>query len=128
MPENAWMCLPKQDTEYALGLKIPMPIFWIWQGSENGRVLNMRALHSVLNMPEYAVNVSCSSSLHFWICIIQYTAQGHSTSYNKYLLRDSEPSQRSKMEHFEKTITVFNYFCKYLHLKSLRWFWICVRF
>ena len=64
MPEDAWMCLLKQDTEYALGPKIPTPKFWIWQSSENGRVLNMRALHSILNMPEYAVNVSCSSSLY----------------------------------------------------------------
>ena len=29
--------------------------FCIWQSSEYGRVLNMRALHSVLNMPEYAL-------------------------------------------------------------------------
>ena len=32
----------------------------------------------------------------------------------------SEPSQRSKMERFRKIIMLFNYFCKKLHLKSLR--------
>ena len=32
----------------------------------------------------------------------------------------SEPSQRSKMEHFGKIIMLFNYFCKKLRLKSLR--------
>ena len=37
-----------------------------------------------------------------------------------YLLRDQRPGQRSKMEHF--LITVFNYSCKKLHLKSLRGF------
>ena len=32
-----------------------MPNFWIWQNSEYGRVFNMLALHSVLNMPEYVL-------------------------------------------------------------------------
>ena len=32
-----------------------MPKFWIFQSSEHGRFLNMRALQSVLNMPEYAL-------------------------------------------------------------------------
>ena len=58
MPENAWMCPYKQDSEYALGIN--MQILWIWQSSEYGRVLNMRALHSVLNMRRYAL-------AKFWI-------------------------------------------------------------
>ena len=33
-----------------------------------------------------------------------------------------EPSQRSKIGRFEKIIIAFNYFCKTLHLKSLRGF------
>ena len=37
-----------------------MPKFWLWESSGYGRVLNMRALHSVLNMPEYALT-------EFWI-------------------------------------------------------------
>ena len=53
IPEYAWMGLYKQDSEYALGPKYAK--FWIWQSSEYGWVLNMRALHSVLNMPEYAL-------------------------------------------------------------------------
>ena len=36
MPEYACMCLYKQNSEY-------------------GRVVNMRVLHRVLNMPEYAL-------------------------------------------------------------------------
>ena len=48
MPEYAWMCLYKQDSEYALGPKY-------------AKILNMtgfsicEAFHSVLNMPEYAL-------------------------------------------------------------------------
>ena len=45
MSEYAWMCLNKWDSEYASGPKY----------SEYGRVLNMQALHSVLNMQEYAL-------------------------------------------------------------------------
>ena len=37
-----------------------MAKFWIWQSSEYGRVLKLRALHSILNMPEYALT-------EFWI-------------------------------------------------------------
>ena len=44
------MCLYKQDSEYALGATCA-----IWQSSEYGRALNMLALHSILNMPEYAL-------------------------------------------------------------------------
>ena len=40
-------------------LNMPMvlniPTFLIWQSSEPGRVLNMRAFHNVLNMSEYAL-------------------------------------------------------------------------
>ena len=32
-----------------------MPKFWISQSFEYGSLLNMRALHSVINMPEYAL-------------------------------------------------------------------------
>ena len=48
-----------------------MPKFWMWQSSEDGRVLNMGTLHSVLNMLEYdliVLNVSyVLSILGFWI-------------------------------------------------------------
>ena len=83
-------------------LPVLMPKVWIWQSPKSGRVLNMCALHNVLNMPwqsygyisrlymagsEYA-RVTQSSSKYaskygwiwFWICVIQYIAQGHSTS------------------------------------------------
>ena len=39
---------------------LTMPKFWKRQISRYGRVLNMRALHSVLNMPKYAF-------IEFWI-------------------------------------------------------------
>ena len=32
-----------------------MPKFLIWQSFEHDRVLNMQALHSVFNMPEYVL-------------------------------------------------------------------------
>ena len=37
----------------------------------------------------------------------------------------SELGQRSKMERFGKIITVFTFFCKKLHFKSLRGFCMC---
>ena len=50
MPEFAWMCLYKYDSEYTSGLKyaklLNMAKFWIW------KVLNTRVLHSV---PENAL-------------------------------------------------------------------------
>ena len=47
---------------------LSMSKFWRWQSSEYGRVLNMWALHSVLNMPEYALN-------KFWIYLGFYICQ-----------------------------------------------------
>ena len=42
MPEYAWMCLYKQDSDYALGPKftkiLNMANVWIWQGSQNTNV------------------------------------------------------------------------------------------
>ena len=32
-----------------------MPEFWVQQSSEYGTVLNMQALHSILNMLDYAL-------------------------------------------------------------------------
>ena len=32
-----------------------MPKLRFWQSSESGRVLNMRAFHSVSNVPEYSL-------------------------------------------------------------------------
>ena len=58
MPENAWMCLQKHDSEYALGPKYTKCL--IWQSSEYGRVLNMQTLHSVLKLSEYPL-------AEFWI-------------------------------------------------------------
>ena len=57
MSEYAWMCLNKWDSEYASGPKY----------SEYGRVLNMRELHSVLNMQEYAL-AEFWKYLRFSIC------------------------------------------------------------
>ena len=38
-----------------MSLVLKMPKFWIWERSGYDRVLNMRALHSNLNMSEYAL-------------------------------------------------------------------------
>ena len=47
MPEYAWMYLNKQDSEYSAGPGYA-------KNSEHGRVLNVQASYSVLNMLEYA--------------------------------------------------------------------------
>ena len=58
MPEYAWMCLYKKDSEYASGPKyaiaLNMAKFWIWQGSQYANVT------SILKMLEYALT-------EFWI-------------------------------------------------------------
>ena len=54
--EYAWISLNKQACEYVLN----MPKFGIWQSSNYDRVLNMRALHSVLSNSEYVLT-------DFWI-------------------------------------------------------------
>ena len=42
MPEYAWMCLNKQDSEYSSGPKyaklLNMTKFWIWKGSQYASV------------------------------------------------------------------------------------------
>ena len=49
MPEYAWVCLNKQNSEYASGPKyakiLNMTKFWLWQGSQYA---------SVTQRPEYA--------------------------------------------------------------------------
>ena len=71
MSEHAWMCLNKQDYEYASGPKyakvLNMAMFWIWQGPQYAsvtqrcqyariylnRVLN---ISWVLNMPGFWIS------------------------------------------------------------------------
>ena len=67
MPKYSWMCLNKQDPIYVPGSKC-VKILWIWQSSDYGRVFNMRELHSVVNMPEYAL-------ADFWIFLGFYLCQ-----------------------------------------------------
>ena len=47
---------------------------------------------------------------------------------NKYLLKDRLIQNPGKDLRFRKVIIAFNYFCKKLHLKSLRGFQVCVVF
>ena len=55
--------VPLKESSIYRGFHLPrfncMPKFWLWQSSENGRVLNMPKLHSVLNMREYTLNSEC---------------------------------------------------------------------
>ena len=60
------MHLYKQDSEYTLGPKYAN-IPWIWESSQYGKVLNMWALCSALNMAEYALT-DFWIYLMFWIC------------------------------------------------------------
>ena len=55
MPEYTWMCLYKLDFVYVLGPKY----------AKICMVLNMRALRSVLNKPEYTLT-------EFWIHLIVF--------------------------------------------------------
>ena len=54
------MFLNKRDSQYASGPEYA-EILNIWQNSEYDRVLNMTALHSVLNIPEYALTSNANS-------------------------------------------------------------------
>ena len=56
--EYAWIGLNKQVLNVTRNLN--MPKFWILQTFEYGRILHMQVLHSILNMPEYALS-------EFWI-------------------------------------------------------------
>ena len=86
--EYAWICLNKQC-----------------QRSKYVRFLNMRALHNILNMPQYALTKFwipkiCKDSYYgIWLCPIQYIAWGHSTNYWVLIERCaySESCQRSKI-------------------------------
>ena len=49
------MCLNKQDSEYPSRPKYHDKILNMTKSSEYDRVLNMRGLHSVLNMSEYVL-------------------------------------------------------------------------
>ena len=45
------MCLNKKI--FYMSLVLNMAKFLIWHSSEYGRILNIQALHSVVNIPEY---------------------------------------------------------------------------
>ena len=75
-----WNCRHCSQKPYVfLPRVLNMPKFWIWQNSENDRVLNLRALHRLLNMPENVLTESFEYILGskytrilniagFWIC------------------------------------------------------------
>ena len=150
MPGYAWMCLYKQNSEYAWLPKYAKILntakFWIWQGSQYGtvtqryeyaricldRVFNMSW---VQNMPgfwmyqgsEYARVTQGSKYAKIWLymCHTIYSARSFNKLMSTYWeVGFSEPGQRSKMEPFGKIILVLNCFCEKLHLKSLRGFFI----
>ena len=60
-----------------------MPKFWMRQISESGRVLNMPALHSVLNMPECALLDSVVNIC--WVLNVPYSEQETVTQGSKYV-------------------------------------------
>ena len=126
--------IKKHFSSFLKGFHIPKVRIWKLSQYENAS-----ALHSVLNMSEYQNMPECilgykyAKNLNmagFWICILQYKARGHSIS--KWVLIGIwaylVPCQRSKIESFGRKKIAFNYSRKTLCLKSLRGFWICVRF
>ena len=120
--EYAWICINKQDSEYASGL-------------EYGMFMNMQKLHRALNMPQF--NWKCLNRT--WICLnmseFTITDKVLNMSHTMYIVvrslyklkstywEISEPCQRSN-----KMIIAFSYSCQTLDLKFLRGFWICVGF
>ena len=75
MPEYAWMCLYKQDSEYALGPKyakiLDIAKFWIWKDSQYASVT---PFWTCQNMPwqssEYILGSKYANILNmagFWI-------------------------------------------------------------
>ena len=63
MPEYAWMCLYKQDSEYTSAPE--------YAQIRNMAEFSMPALHSALNMPEYALIEFYARTLNMaglWIC------------------------------------------------------------
>ena len=107
--EYAWMCLNKQDSEYASGPKYAKilnmaglsicegyTVLWIfhnmaWQsseyisGSKYSSVLNMQGLHRVLNMPQYVWIFDNRQGSEFVSC---NTCCEDSLQVNGNLLRD----------------------------------------
>ena len=94
MPEYGWMMLYDRVLnvagELSTGFYISLQ-FQICQGSEYGKVVNMRGLHRVLNkpqwpsmwltMPEYNWKKIEPNIPEFRICLIQYIAWGQCTNY-----------------------------------------------
>ena len=68
MPEFAWMCLYKYDSEYTSGLKyaklLNMAKFWIWKGSQYASVTQRagKCFDKVLKI-SWIVNMP-----GFWMC------------------------------------------------------------
>ena len=70
MPENAWICPYKQDSEYVLGIKyaniVNMAKFWIWQGSQHASV-TQRSEYAKIRLSK-VLNISrVLNMLGFWI-------------------------------------------------------------
>ena len=115
-----------------------MPEFGMWKGSEYITVMQhsniqkygwkcLNRTWTSLNISEFSLKERVLNMSH-----IQCTLQGHSTSW--WLLIErwvySEICQRSKVEHFGKTIVPFDYFHKTLHLNlwqgpNMYWFLKC---
>ena len=101
MPEYAWMCLNKQDSDYVSRPKyakiLNIPKFWIWTGfsicelytafwiyqnmtwqsfeyildSKYARILNMPVLYRVVNIPQY--DLICLNRTGIWLNMSEST-------------------------------------------------------
>ena len=92
--------------------------------AEYCRVLNMQELHRLLNMPQYGW--ICLNRA--WVCLNVSEFSIIDSFVNMYHTIHSATSLYKLISTYWQIIIVFNYFCKKLQLKSLRGFWICVRF
>ena len=96
--------------------------------TEYDRVLNIKELHRVLNMPQcgwicLSGRLVCLKMSEFkiniWVCIMQYKARGHSARWWVLIERFWEiriqnlvNDLRWKMERFGKIVIGFGYLCK----------------
>ena len=119
--------MPWQSSEYILGSKcvriLNMAGFWIckcYAGLENHNIAEYRCEYSwmwiSLNMSEFTI-IDRVLNMYHTIYSARSLYKLTSTNWGIGVFRNG---QRSKMEPFGKIIIVFNYFCKKLHLKSLR--------
>ena len=102
-----------------------MPKFWLWQSSEYGRVLNTQGLHSILNMPEWAI-LEFEYILGSKYASILNMPEWALTEF-EYILGSKYASILNILEY---ALTEFEYISgsKYTMILNMAGFWICMSY